>query len=144
MSKSKVRMPEYLKNKCHAIIHSAAVGAGAAGAIPIPVADAVPITATQIGMIISLGKVFDVTLSQSVAKSIAGSMLARQLGQAAFRGILKFVPIAGNIAGATTAFALTETLGWMIADDFYRMSIGENPENIIDEVENLKNAFRGI
>ena len=141
MSKSKVTMPEYLKNKCHAIIHSAAVGAGAAGAIPIPVADTVPITAAQIGMIISLGKVFDVTLTESAAKSIAGSMLARQVGQAMFRGILKFVPIAGNIAGATTAFTLTETLGWMVADDFYRMSIGQRPEGIVDAGDILRREF---
>lgn len=42
MGKSKVHMPEELKKKCHAAIHSAAVAAGATGAIPIPMADAVP------------------------------------------------------------------------------------------------------
>lgn len=141
MSKSKVQMPEYLKRKCHTVIHAAAGAAGAAGAIPIPVADTVPITASQVAMIVALGKVFDVTLSQSVSKSIAGSMLARQVGQAAFRGVLKFVPIAGNIAGATTAFALTETLGWMVADDFYRMSVGQRPENIVDAADELRRAF---
>lgn len=144
MSKSKTNMPDYLKSKCHAVIHTAAVSAGAAGALPIPVADTVPITGAQITMIIALGKVFDVTLSQSSAKAIAGSLLARQVGQAAFRGVLKFVPIAGNIAGAATAVALTETLGWAVADDFYRMWIGQEPENFIENAGILKDLFSNI
>ena len=56
MGKSKVHMPKSLEKKCHAAIHSAATAAGAAGAIPIPLSDAVPITATQITMIIEIGR----------------------------------------------------------------------------------------
>ena len=44
--------------KCNAIIHTAATAAGAEAMIPIPVVDAAPITATQVGMVIALGKVF--------------------------------------------------------------------------------------
>lgn len=53
------------------VIHSATASA-AAGAIPIPMSDAIPITAAQIGMIIALGKEFDITLSDAAAKSILG------------------------------------------------------------------------
>ena len=52
--------------------------------------------------------------------------------------------VAGGIVGATTAGALTETLGWIIADDFYRMSQGEEPENIIGVADDLKSAFSGF
>ena len=45
--------------------------------------------------------------------------------------------------GATTAVGLTELLGWIVADDFYRMSIGEEPENIVEAVDDLKEVFKG-
>ena len=75
MSRLKTQMPKELEKKCHIIIHSATTATAAAGAIPIPMSDAVPITATQIGMIISLGKIFGITVTQATASSIAGVML---------------------------------------------------------------------
>ena len=59
MGKSKVHMPKELEKKCHIAIHSATTAAAAAGAIPIPMSDAIPITAAQVAMIISLGKVWN-------------------------------------------------------------------------------------
>ena len=52
MNKSKVNMPKELKRKCNIIIHSATGASAVAGLIPIPMSDAIPITAAQIGMII--------------------------------------------------------------------------------------------
>lgn len=148
MSKSKVKMPKELEKKCHAVIHSATVAAGAAGAIPIPMSDAVPITAAQIGMIVALGKAFDVSISQSAAKTIIGTTLAQQVGRTVSSSILKSIPgfgtIVGGIVGATTAVAVTETLGWIIADDFYRMSRGEEPENIVEAADSVKKVFDGL
>lgn len=144
MSKSKVHMPKNFKNKCHIVIHSASVATAAAGAIPIPMSDAIPITATQIGMIISLGKVFDIELSKTAAKSIASVTVTQQAGRAIFANILKCIPGAGSVIGAATAAALTETLGWIVADDFYRMSKGEDPENIVETAGELKQAFEGL
>ncbi len=148
MSKSKVKMPKELEKKCHAAIHSATVAAGAAGAIPIPMSDAVPITAAQIGMIVALGKAFDVSISQSAAKTIIGTTLAQQVGRTVSSSILKSIPgfgtIVGGIVGATTAVAVTETLGWIIADDFYRMSRGEEPENIVEAADSVKKVFDGL
>lgn len=148
MSKSKVRMPKDLERKCHRAIHSASTAAAAAGAVPIPMSDAVPITAAQIGMIISLGKVFGITLSQAAAKSIAVVALTQQAGRAIFANILKMIPgagtVAGSVIGATTAATLTEALGWLVADDFYRMSKGEEPQNIAETAQDLQSAFEGL
>ena len=82
MSKSKVHMPKELEKKCHIAIHSATVAATAAGAIPIPLSDAIPISTAQIVMIISLGKTFDITLGESAAKSIASVTIAQGNGRA--------------------------------------------------------------
>ena len=70
MAKTKVTMPDDLKSKCAAVIHTATTAAAAAGVIPIPMADTIPITAAQITMIIGLGHIFDISLSETAAKSI--------------------------------------------------------------------------
>lgn len=148
MSKSKVHMPKELEKKCHLAIHSATTAAAAAGAIPIPMSDAIPITAAQIAMIVQLGKVFGITLSQAAAKSIAGVTLTQSAGRAVASGLIKAVPgagtVIGGVIGATTAAALTEALGWIVADDFYRMANGEEPENIAETAGELKSVFSGL
>ena len=148
MSKSKVHMPKELEEKCHIAIHSATAAATLAGAIPIPMSDAVPITAAQISMIVALGKIFDITLSQAAAKSIVSVGLAQQAGRTVASSILTALPgvgtIIGGVVGASTAAALTEALGWIVADDFYRMSQGKDPENIIENADGLKSAFDGL
>jgi len=148
MRKSKVHMPKELEKKCHIAIHSATAASAAAGAIPIPMSDAIPITAAQIGMVIALGKAFDITLSEAAAKSIMGVGLAQQAGRTVASGVLKMIPgvgtIVGGIVGASTAAALTEALGWIIADDFYRISQGNEPENIVEVAGELKDAFSGL
>lgn len=147
MSKSKVHMPKELKKRCQVAIHSAATASAAAGAIPIPMSDAIPITAAQIAMIIKLGKEFDITLSDAAAKSILGVGVTQQAGRAIASNLLKAIPgvgtVVGGAIGASTAAALTEALGWIIADDFYRISQGEEPEKIVENIEQLKGAFEG-
>ena len=150
MSKSKVHMPKDLEMKCHVAIHTATTAAGAAGAIPIPMSDAIPITTAQVGMIISLGKIFDITISQAAAKSVVGVALTQQAGRSIFTSILKAIPGAGtaigSFVGATTAIALTEALGWIVADDFFRMANWQEPEDIVDAAADLKNSglFDGL
>ena len=148
MGKSKVQMPKELEKKCKIAIHTATTAAAAAGAIPIPMSDAIPITAAQIGMIVSLGKIFGITLSQAAAKSIAGVALTQQAGSALVANLLKAIPGAGTILGsvisASTAVALTEALGWIVADDFFRLYNGEEPENIVETAGDLKGAFEGL
>lgn len=148
MRKSEVEMPKDIKKRCHKTIHSASSAAAAAGAIPIPVSDALPITAAQIAMVISLGKVFGMTLSKSTADLVTKLVITQQAGRAIAANILKAIPGAGTVAGCviggSTAAALTEALGWLVADDFYRMANGEEAKNIIGTADELKGAFDGL
>ena len=65
-------MFEDRRDKCHAIIHgaSAATAAIGAGLAQIPLADSIPITAAQVGMIVSIAKVYDVDISEGAAKGL--------------------------------------------------------------------------
>jgi uncharacterized protein (DUF697 family) len=100
--------------QCNVAIHTAAVAAGAAGFIPVPVADAVPISAAQVVMVVSLGKIFDQTISDSAAKGLIGAAASTLVG----RSLVKLIPVVGWVASASVAAGVTEAIGWSIAFDF--------------------------
>ncbi len=104
---------------CHSIIHTASIAAGACGAIPIPIADAIPITAAQITMVISLGKVFDINVPKTVAQSILSTVAAPIVGRTAAGAALKFIPVAGWIVNVGIAAGITESIGWLCVDYFF-------------------------
>lgn len=109
------------KAKCHAIIHATSAGAGVVSAIPfVNLADTIPITAAQIGMVVALGKVFDMKLSDGAAEGVATALAAKAMGKAVSKLALKAIPVIGNIANATISITFTETLGWMVANQFAR------------------------
>jgi len=133
---AKSQMAPEQKRKCHQVIHAAASAAAGVGAVPIPIADAGPISAIQVGMIVGLGKVFDIELSASLAKSIMMWGLTTQVGRHIFANATKLIPVAGSVVGAATAFGVTEALGWLVADDFYLISVCEKPKNIPEKLGN--------
>ena len=108
------------KSKCNAIIHTASVAAAGAGAglAQIPGSDNAVITPIQLTMTISLGKVFDIDLSESAAKAALGSVAASTIGRTVSQVLLGWIPGIGNAINATTAAGLTEAMGWALADDF--------------------------
>jgi uncharacterized protein (DUF697 family) len=89
MSKSKVHMPSYLKNTCQKAIKVATLAA--VGEIQIQMSDTIPITAAQVVMSVSLGKIFDLTISEAISKSIIGLTLTQQVGCALMSNILKCI-----------------------------------------------------
>ncbi len=108
------------KSKCHKIIHTAAASASAAaaGLAQIPGSDAIPITALQVGMIISLGAVFGQEITKSAAKSILGGATAAIGGRTVSQFLVGWIPGLGNAINAATAASITEALGWYVANDF--------------------------
>lgn len=141
----KVNMPKEIEKKCHVAIHTATAAAATAGTFPIPMSDAVPISIAQVAMVVSLGKAFGISLTESVARSIINVTIAQQAGRAIFSNVLKAIPgagtVIGGIVGGLTAAVLTEALGWIVADDFYRISEGKDPENIAQNLSELKQLF---
>lgn len=100
--------------KCSIAIHAASAACAAAGAVPIPVADAIPITTSQVTMVIALGKVFDTHITESVAKGLIGAAASTFVG----RSLVKVIPIIGWGISAAVAAGVTEAIGWTIAVDF--------------------------
>lgn len=136
-------MLESRNDKCHAIIHSAAAGAGAIGAglAQIPLADNIPITTIQVGMIISLGKVFDVSLTESAAKGLLGGFAAQAVGRNAVGIAFGWFPGIGNALKASTASALTEAIGWATVKHFENLE-EDNKSSFERGVENGEKATK--
>ena len=113
-------MTDTQRAKCHAIIHgaTAACAAIAGGMAQIPGSDAIPITGIQVGMIISLGAVFDIPVSESGAKGIMAGLGAAAGGRLVSQFLVGWIPGFGNAINASTAVAITEGLGWKAADYF--------------------------
>ena len=111
---------ENTRIKCHTIIHGASVIAGVAGAglCWLPVSDSIPISATQIAMAISLGKVFGIKLSKSAAKAAIAAAAATTAGRAATQLGTFWIPFANLAVNASTAVGLTEFIGWTLAEEF--------------------------
>src|SRR5699024_7230092 len=84
-------------------IIGAAGSAATVGVVPIPGYDIVPITAIQVGLMIRLAALYDKPLSKKAAKEFALASFTGNIGKTIFRQVLKVVPGAGTIAGASVA-----------------------------------------
>lgn len=114
--------------QCNTAIHTASVASGASGAIPIPIADAIPISAAQVTMVIALGKIFDQEITAAAAKGAIAAAASTFVG----RNLVKLIPVAGWIVSAAVAAGVTEAIGWTIAVDMAK--------NYRQEYERQKNA----
>lgn len=89
--------------------------AAAIGAVPIPVPDAGPLLALQLGMMARITAVMGVDLDEaarsSLIKGFVSSGGAAFIGKAAASFLLKFVPVAGSVINASVAGSLTLALG---------------------------------
>lgn len=109
-------MNKYQLTKCNIAIHTASAASAAAGAIPIPVADAIPITAAQVTMVLALGGVFNTKITESAAKGLIAAAASTFVG----RNLVKLIPIIGWGISAAVAAGVTEAIGWTIAVDLAR------------------------
>lgn len=113
-------MTQDQKEKCHVIIHTASAAAGGVGTglAQLPGTDSAFIIPIQITMIVSLGKVFGVHLTDSAAKGIALGMAGMYVGRTVSQFLVGWVPVFGNAINAATAVGITEAMGWAVASKF--------------------------
>lgn len=117
---NKVDIDEEQKKKCRVIIHgaSAAAAAACAGIAQIPLADNAVLAPIQVGMIISLAKVFDQDLGKGAAQGLLSTFAATFVGRSVTQVLFGWIPLAGNAINSATAATLTESIGWMAVDRF--------------------------
>lgn len=113
-------MTDKEKKSCHHIIHMNAVAASgvAAGLAQLPSADLPALMAIEIEMVIALGKVFDISVTESGAKGLITSLAGATIGRTISQWLVGWIPVYGNAINASTAAGVVEALGWAAADHF--------------------------
>lgn len=109
---------------CHGVIHTASAAAAATGAglAQLPCSDNAVITPIQLTMTIALGRVFGIELTESAAKATMISMAGASVGRTISQVLVGWIPGFGNAVNAVIAAGVTETLGWLLAEDFARQT----------------------
>ena len=131
--KEKENLPPAIKKRCHQIIHTAASASGGVGLglAQIPFSDATIIVPTQIAMIISLGEVFELHITEPIAKGIIASAAAMYTGKGIAAAMGPIVGI-GNIVNGITAIGITEFIGWVAVDNFHQRWIEDKRKGFFD------------
>ncbi|WP_166368701.1 hypothetical protein [Psychromonas sp. SA13A] len=104
----------------HTIIHAAASSAACVGAglAQLPGADMPVIAGIQTTMIITIANKFGAELSEAAAMDMLLTATASYGGRALSQYLVGWIPGWGNSINASTAFALTEAVGWAAEHHF--------------------------
>ncbi len=93
-----------------------------AGAIPVPVADVLAVSASQLDMIRQLCKVYDMDFNETQGKAIVSSLTASTLARIGAGSLAKMIPVVGSVVGsvanAIMAGASTYALGQVFKTHF--------------------------
>lgn len=104
------------------------VMAGAAAAIPLPLATMPVLTALQVSMVGALGQLYGQTLSPSQAGGVVSAIAGGFVAQAIGRELIKFVPGFGSVIAASWASAYTWALGEAACVYFGDLMGGKKPD----------------
>lgn len=113
------------RHKCAQIIKKAsaagAVTAAGLGLTMIPYASTGPLMAIELVMVVELGDVFGIHLTESAAKGALTAAAANVTGHSIYfivMGVLDATPAVGPIVGGATAPLVITSLGWAAANYF--------------------------
>lgn len=100
--------------KIRTIIHGAAVSAAGVGAVGAQAlgGDTAVITPIQMSMIVAIAQVHGRPATDTVAADLILQFGVAKAGRFASQLMVGWMPLLGNAANATTAFALTQAIGW--------------------------------
>ena len=133
-------------NIAHAktLVNHYAASCSAAAATPIPFSDIAILIPIQIGMILHISNIFGINISkENAAKlltalaSVMGAAFAVRFGVQLLGNVLKFIPVAGSVAGgainATIALGATKVMG-----NAYIAYLDSNIDHLADILTDFK------
>ena len=113
--------------KVHGIIHTASASAGAVGGglAQIPGSDMPIIMGLQTAMIIAIAAEHGANITKTAAADLLLTFAAGYGGRAVSQFLVGWIPAIGNAINASTAIAITETIGWA-ADAYFEKNAPDN------------------
>lgn len=127
-------------------IATAATGAAATAATPIPFSDAVVLVPLQLAMMARLAQLYQVPVDRAALMAIASTTVATQAGRASVTGLLKLIPGAGTLVGgaigAGVASSFTYAMGesWLAVVQAAAKGKFRSVEGVLDRDE-VRAAF---
>jgi uncharacterized protein (DUF697 family) len=139
----KTNLDKDQRTKCNVIIHAASAAAGGVGTglAQIPLADNVLIAPIQVTMIVSLGGVFGIRVSESMAKGIISTLAAGFIGRGVSQILIGWVPFLGNAVNTATAAGITEAIGWTAAKHFSQLKKREDRMSMAAGIEKASRVY---
>jgi uncharacterized protein (DUF697 family) len=137
-----IKLSKEQMGKCHAIIHTASVAAGGVGTglAQLPLADNIVLAPIQITMVISIGSVFGIKVTEGMAKGILSTLAASFIGRSVSQVLVGWMPVIGNIINTATAASLTEAVGWLAVKHFQTLS--QKNKKIDDVILDIEKASK--
>ena len=86
----------------------------------VPGSDNAVIIPIQIGMVVALGRVFNIHVTDSLAQGVIVGVSAAEGTRAVSQFLVGWIPGLGNAINASSAAGLTEAIGWAVARKFDR------------------------
>lgn len=114
--------PELRRSICSGTITRAALASAVAGAIPTPVADLLPITAIQTGMLLKIARAFGFDLNQDRARELIPMLAAAVAMRGASHRLRQRFPECRGLIGVSVAGSWTFLLGHAASAYFQRLS----------------------
>ncbi|MGF7437033.1 DUF697 domain-containing protein [Lentilactobacillus senioris] len=111
-----------IKKQAQVAIHTAATAAAGVAITPIPFADAALLIPIQTVMITRIYHAYGQKVSSGAIKGVLTATTASSVGKSVVGNAFKLIPGVGTVTGAmitgSTAVAVTEGLGFAIANAF--------------------------
>jgi uncharacterized protein (DUF697 family)/GTPase SAR1 family protein len=111
-------------------VKAASTAAAAAGATPIPFSDAAILVPIQTGMMAKIAAIFGLGLSKGTFATLAGAAFTAggvsQVGKYIVTSLLKFVPVAGQVAGGTIRAGVASALTYSVGEAWIAVCIQLN------------------
>lgn len=141
----KLDIPKNMLDKCNGIIHGASVACGGVGTglAQIPASDNAVIVPIQVAMIVGLGAVFELNITESAAKSIIASAGATIAGRTVSQFLVGWIPGVGNAINTATAAGITEVIGWIAVKNFYDRWVQDKNKGRLEGMKDGYNEASG-
>lgn len=101
------------REECKKIIRAAAIACGGVGTglALLPLTDSAVITPIQVAMILKMGKVYDLDITESAALSVIASIGGAATGRCVSQVLVGWMPVIGNAINTATAAGVTTMIG---------------------------------
>ena len=111
-------MPMYRQKIAWRTITTSASLSAAIALSPLPVIDFIPLIANQVGMVITIARIYQYKLSLARARELVGTFGLGMLGRTLFQQLSKFASVPGWLLSSAIATSMTVVMGFAAIEWF--------------------------